>query len=378
MSKANDPVDSAGDRGKVPPPWQRGDATSSTPNTGMTAGEMARAAAAEGDALMSPSDSATQAVPAQPAPGPGDGPGGTPGPPPASRAGGSQPLAAKAAPHPTKAAPKPAKAVSDKAVPPPQKPASGSPASGSGGAPTAAGTAAPAKAAPAKTAPAKAAPPAAPPAKNAAPGPAKPGAAPQGSAPTAGAAAPGSAGAPTAAVPATGVRAPAAAGARPPVGASPASGAHPDLDAIHKVGATAEGPERASVRRIPATGTIGTPLRAAVQVRRIDPWSVFKVTGVLTVAGFLIWMIAIAVLYGVLAGMGIWDQVNSSFATIVSADGTSDGGNLISAGQVFGFSALFGVFAAVVLTALATIMAYIYNVCADVVGGFEVTLADLD
>ncbi|MFZ2510147.1 MAG: DUF3566 domain-containing protein [Gordonia sp. (in: high G+C Gram-positive bacteria)] len=153
---------------------------------------------------------------------------------------------------------------------------------------------------------------------------------------------------------------------------------HPDLDAIHQVGAGADEAGRASVRRIPATGTIGTPLRAAVQVRRVDPWSVFKVTGVLAIAGFLIWMIAIAVLYGVLASMGIWDQVNSSFATIVSADGTSDGGNLITASQVFGFSALFGVFAAVVLTALATIMAYIYNVCADVVGGFEITLADLD
>ena len=34
--------------------------------------------------------------------------------------------------------------------------------------------------------------------------------------------------------------------------------------------------------------------------------------------------------------------------------------------------------AAIVLTALATILAYIYNVCADVVGGVEVTLADLD
>ena len=153
---------------------------------------------------------------------------------------------------------------------------------------------------------------------------------------------------------------------------------HPDLDAIHKVGAGESGADRAAVRRIPATASIGTPLRAAVQVRRVDPWSVFKVTGVLAVAGFLIWMIAIAVLYGVLAGMGVWDQVNSSFATIISADGTSEGGNLITAGQLFGFSALFGVFAAIVLTALATIMAYIYNVCADVVGGFEVTLADLD
>ncbi|WP_344779825.1 DUF3566 domain-containing protein [Gordonia caeni] len=169
----------------------------------------------------------------------------------------------------------------------------------------------------------------------------------------------------------------AAAGAAPkPAGGRPDQ--RPDLDAIHRTGPGSEAADRAAVRRIPASSSIGTPLRAAVQVRRVDPWSIFKVTGILSVAGFLIWMIAIAVLYAVLSGMGIWDQINSSFETIVSADGTDAGSDLISAGQVFGFSALFGIFGAIVLTALATILAYIYNVCADVVGGFEVTLADLD
>lgn len=158
---------------------------------------------------------------------------------------------------------------------------------------------------------------------------------------------------------------------------APAPSSRPDLDAIHQQ-KVADSADRAAVRHIPATSSIGTPLRAAVQIRRVDPWSIFKVSGILAVAGFLIWMIAIAVLYGVLAGMGIWDQINSSFGTLVSADGTADSGSLISAGQVFGFSALFGVFGAIVLTALATILAYVYNVCADVVGGAEVTLADLD
>ena len=131
------------------------------------------------------------------------------------------------------------------------------------------------------------------------------------------------------------------------------------------------------MKHIPAA-TIGTPLRAAVQVRRVDPWSVFKITGVLSVVGFLIWMIAVAVLYGILGGMGVWDQINNSFGNFVSGDGASSTGDLISGGQVFGFSALFGVFAAIVVTAIATISAYIYNVMADTVGGIEVTLADLD
>ncbi len=154
----------------------------------------------------------------------------------------------------------------------------------------------------------------------------------------------------------------------------------PDLDAIHQVEASNDGKiaaARAQSQTIPSRA-IGVPLRAAVQIRRVDPWSVFKVTGVLSIAGFFIWMIAVAVLYGVLAGMGVWDQINGSFGTLVDSQGTSSGSDLIGAGMVFGFSAGFGIIAAILITGIATISAYIYNVCADMVGGVEVTLADLD
>lgn len=152
----------------------------------------------------------------------------------------------------------------------------------------------------------------------------------------------------------------------------------PDLDAIHHVEASkeAKAAARAQSQTIPSR-SIGTPLRAAVQIRRVDPWSVFKVTGVLAVVGFFIWMIAVAVLYGVLGGMGVWEQINSSFGNLVEGEGQSSG-DLIGTGMVFGFSAMFGVVAGILVTGLATISAYIYNVCADMVGGVEVTLADLD
>ncbi|WP_026918077.1 DUF3566 domain-containing protein [Gordonia shandongensis] len=152
----------------------------------------------------------------------------------------------------------------------------------------------------------------------------------------------------------------------------------PDLDSIHHTEQVKEQAiARATSQTIPAR-SVSTPLRAAVQLRRVDPWSVFKISGVLSVAGFFVWMIAVAILYGVLDGMGIWEQINSSFGTLVSADGTSTGDDLISGGQVFTMSALFGVVAAILITGLTTISAYIYNVCADMVGGVEVTLADLD
>ncbi|MDL9936626.1 DUF3566 domain-containing protein [Gordonia sp. ABSL1-1] len=155
----------------------------------------------------------------------------------------------------------------------------------------------------------------------------------------------------------------------------------PDLDEIHH---TAEAKriaeEKATAARSAPTQVraSGRPLRASVQVRRIDPWATFKIAAVLSVIGFIVWMIAIAVLYLVLDGMGVWEQVNNSFGTLVTADGSSTDGDIISGGTVFGIATLIGAINAVLVTALATIGSYIYNICADLVGGAEVTLADLD
>ncbi len=372
MSKANEPEETAPERGTMPTPWQRGETTS---NTGLTAGDVAKAAQQlTGDATVGPpapgvpgdgsSGAPTRAVPVQSGPGVKGPSGQTPPAPPAP----------------------PVKAPPTQAVPVP-----GGGAGGPGGGKPAPGTAGAAAAA-VKSPPGPAQGPGGPgprpggPGQPGAPGPHGPGpGGPKGgsglgklvtgTAVTGPGPRPGVADPDLSAERSRDHSAPTAATTKTPV--APPAGPKPDLDAIHKTGAKADG-DRAAVRRIPASSTIGTPLRAAVQVRRVDPWSIFKVSGVLAIAGFLIWMIAIAVLYGVLAGMGVWDQINSSFGTLVSADGSSSGGDLISTGQVFGFSALFGVFAAIVLTALATILAYIYNVCADVVGGVEVTLADLD
>ncbi len=162
----------------------------------------------------------------------------------------------------------------------------------------------------------------------------------------------------------------------------------PDLDQIHHTADLKRSPEtpqtpaaapaKASPRSAPRQVlAAGTALRASVQVRRIDPWATFKIAAVLSVVGFFIWMISVAVLYLILDGMGVWDQVNNSFGTLV-ADESSASGDVIGAGTVFGAAALLGAINAILLTALATIGSYIYNICADLVGGAEVTLADLD
>lgn len=119
----------------------------------------------------------------------------------------------------------------------------------------------------------------------------------------------------------------------------------------------------------------GGPLRATVQIRRIDPWTTLKVSAVISVSLFFVWMVAVGLLYVVLDGMGVWDRLNNAFTDIVS-DGGGDG--LVTAGQVFGYSAVIGIANMVLFTALVTMGSFIYNLCSDLVGGVEVTLADRD
>ena len=129
-------------------------------------------------------------------------------------------------------------------------------------------------------------------------------------------------------------------------------------------------PNRMQVR----TPTSG-PLRASMQIRRVDPWSVLKVSLVLSVALFFVWMIAVAFLYLVLGGMGVWAKLNSNVGDLLNNTSNSE---LVSSGTIFGGAALIGLVNIVLLTAMATVGAFIYNLTTDLVGGVEVTLADRD
>jgi hypothetical protein len=114
--------------------------------------------------------------------------------------------------------------------------------------------------------------------------------------------------------------------------------------------------------------------RARLLVRHIDPWSTLKFSFVLAVAMFFVWLVAIGVLYGVLDGMGVFEQINGLYDE-VSGNG---GDSLFSPGLVLGTAALVGVVNIVLFTALATIGSFVYNICSDLVGGIEITLAEKD
>ncbi|GLP72898.1 hypothetical protein TUM20983_00080 [Mycobacterium antarcticum] len=133
----------------------------------------------------------------------------------------------------------------------------------------------------------------------------------------------------------------------------------------------------APATRAQAAGRSQGPVRASMQIRRFDPWSVLKVSMVLSVALFFVWMIAVAFLYLVLGGMGVWSKLNSNVGDLLTS-ASGSGGELVSSGTIFGGAALIGLVNIVLLTAMATCGAFIYNLTTDLVGGIEVTLADRD
>ncbi|UQX11037.1 DUF3566 domain-containing protein [Candidatus Mycobacterium methanotrophicum] len=139
---------------------------------------------------------------------------------------------------------------------------------------------------------------------------------------------------------------------------------------------TATSPARTE-RRIQVTGRARGPVRASMQIRRIDPWSTLKVSLVFSVALFFVWMIAVALLYLVLGGMGVWSKLNSNVGDLLNNTSGSSA-DLVSSGTIFGGAVLIGLVNIVLLSAMATIGAFVYNLTTDLIGGVEVTLADRD
>jgi len=114
------------------------------------------------------------------------------------------------------------------------------------------------------------------------------------------------------------------------------------------------------------------PRRARLQLRHLNPWTVLKFSCVLSIALFFVWLIVIGVLFGVLDAAGVINKINDTVTTI-NGPGSSEP---VTAGVVFGGAAIIGVVNIVLFIALSTIGSVIYNLCADLVGGIEVTLSE--
>jgi hypothetical protein len=118
--------------------------------------------------------------------------------------------------------------------------------------------------------------------------------------------------------------------------------------------------------------------RARLRLVQVEPWSVMKTAFVLSVAVGIVTVVAVGIVWGVLGAAGLWDSVNS---IVQDSIGDSSGSpfeiqKYLGTSRVLGFTMIVAVADVVLITAIATLGAFLYNLAAGLVGGIEVTFAE--
>ncbi|WP_298805014.1 DUF3566 domain-containing protein [uncultured Pseudokineococcus sp.] len=118
-----------------------------------------------------------------------------------------------------------------------------------------------------------------------------------------------------------------------------------------------------------------TQRRVRLSVSRIDPWSVLKLSFLLSVVIGIAVVVAAAALWTVLDAVGVYDSVNNVIGDFTGT-GSVDVTTYVGFSQVVSAATVLAVVDVVLLTALSTLGAVVYNVASALVGGLRVTLTD--
>ncbi|HEY3872373.1 MAG TPA: DUF3566 domain-containing protein [Actinocrinis sp.] len=121
--------------------------------------------------------------------------------------------------------------------------------------------------------------------------------------------------------------------------------------------------------------------KARLRIARVDPWSVMKVSFVLSIALGIVTLVATAVVWNVLKSLGVFDSLNKTVGDLTSSGNGSSTSSFnlmsyLSFTHVEGYALILVLVDIVLVTALATLGSYLYNLASGFVGGFEVTLAE--
>jgi hypothetical protein len=120
--------------------------------------------------------------------------------------------------------------------------------------------------------------------------------------------------------------------------------------------------------------------QAQLTLARVEPWSVMKFSFVVSVVAFIILFVAVAVLYMVLSSLGVFTSLQHTVSTVTSSQ-NSAGTNIsgwFSASRILGYTGMLGALNIVLITAMCTIGAVIYNLIAKTIGGIEITLRETE
>ncbi len=129
-----------------------------------------------------------------------------------------------------------------------------------------------------------------------------------------------------------------------------------------------------------AKGEVAPARRANLVIARLEPWSVMKFSFLISLVAWVVLFVAVALLYYALSSLGVFESIQKTLASVTSST-SSSGVNLTkwtSAPRVLGYTMLVGAVDVILITALSTIGAMVYNLVTHLGGGIEVTLKETD
>ncbi|KQR17171.1 hypothetical protein ASF78_07660 [Cellulomonas sp. Leaf334] len=133
---------------------------------------------------------------------------------------------------------------------------------------------------------------------------------------------------------------------------------------------------RPSTGRIPTVGSHGAPRRVRLAISRVDPWSVMKLSFLLSVAIGVMIVVAAAVVWFTLNGLQVFTKADDLVTQITGTESGIDILQYVEFQRIISGATLIAVIDVFLLTALATIGAFLYNIVAALVGGVHVTMTD--
>ncbi len=117
------------------------------------------------------------------------------------------------------------------------------------------------------------------------------------------------------------------------------------------------------------------PRRVRLTLARLDPFSVMKLSFLAAIAIGIATVVAVVVLWNLVEAIGLWSQIDQLGRDL-------NGGDPLPFMEFFTFSKMtsYGTIVAVVnvviITALGTLLAFLYNLVAALLGGLKMTFTD--
>lgn len=118
------------------------------------------------------------------------------------------------------------------------------------------------------------------------------------------------------------------------------------------------------------------PRRVRAMLTTVDPWSIMKLAFLLSIAAGIMFVVATGIVWNVLNKMNVFTSINEQITTILGPESKVTFLQFTDRNKIMSVVILLSVVNSILMTGLATIGAFLYNLIVKLVGGVYITLTD--